>query len=361
MALRPSDLPPGAKVRKQGYVATSSVAEYDRAFAERTARIGAKPLLGLENDLTLEGSALEARSVFAQLRLALGNKASRQRLVDQLKKALGVVADSVRASAPFGFGAGQESVGLTITIDSFLGTLQAELVFFRVDRVVSALVVAGFPDVRLTRADLTRLARPVSARIFAGLTPRLSAPPAIAGTPTAGQTLSASGGTWTNGPVSLAYQWQRCDMSGANCVAIAGAAAATYVLLDDDVGATVRVQVTATGPVGSATAVTTPTGVVAALAGPPVNVVLPTISGTATQGQALTATTGTWVGRPTTFTYQWQRCDAGGASCVAIDGTTQASYTVAAADAGATLRVTVAATNASGSTPAVSNQTGVVP
>jgi hypothetical protein len=41
---------------------------------------------------------------------------------------------------------------------------------------------------------------------------------------------------------------------------------------------------------------------------PPVNTVAPAVSGTATVGQTLSSTTGTWTGLPTpTFTYQWQR------------------------------------------------------
>ena len=94
----------------------------------------------------------------------------------------------------------------------------------------------------------------------------------------------------------------------------------------------------------------------------PVNTALPTITGTATEGQILTATDGTWTNTPTGFIRTWQKCDAAGANCVAIPGATASTYTVATTDAGSTLRFSVAATNASGtsSTPAVSAQTAVV-
>ncbi len=59
---------------------------------------------------------------------------------------------------------------------------------------------------------------------------------------------------------------------------------------------------------------------------------LPAISGTATQGQALSATNGTWSNNPTGFAYQWRRCDAGGASCADIAGATNSTYTLVAAD-----------------------------
>ncbi len=70
-----------------------------------------------------------------------------------------------------------------------------------------------------------------------------------------GQTLTASPGTWTGNPVpTYTYQWQRCDTAGANCVNIASATAQTYQPVAADVGATVRVNVTATNSAGTSTA-----------------------------------------------------------------------------------------------------------
>jgi hypothetical protein len=81
------------------------------------------------------------------------------------------------------------------------------------------------------------------------------APPAIAGTAMEGQTLSASEGTWGGSfPVAYAFEWQRCDATGAGCVDAAGATGVSYVLTSGDVGATFRVIVTATDPGGAATA-----------------------------------------------------------------------------------------------------------
>ncbi len=77
-------------------------------------------------------------------------------------------------------------------------------------------------------------------------------------------------------------------------------------------------------------------------AAPPVNTVLPVISGTARDTQTLSATTGTWTGTPTiTYTYQWQRCDASGAACQPIVGATASTYVLTSADVGGTTRVVV--------------------
>src|SRR5450759_3550730 len=99
---------------------------------------------------------------------------------------------------------------------------------------------------------------------------------------------------------------------------------------------------------------TTPTG------SKPTNTALPVVSGTATQGQTLSTTDGSWDNAPTGYSDQWQRCNASGGSCSNIGGATASTYTLVYADAGGTVRVLIIATNASGSTEATSNATGVV-
>ena len=92
----------------------------------------------------------------------------------------------------------------------------------------------------------------------------------------------------------------------------------------------------------------------------PSNTGLPAISGDATVGQTLATTDGQWTGSPTSFAYQWQRCDSGGVSCTAILGASAASYQLTPDDAGSTLRAVVTATNDAGSADATSDATAVV-
>src|SRR5437868_13008027 len=94
-----------------------------------------------------------------------------------------------------------------------------------------------------------------------------------------------------------------------------------------------------------------------AAAAPPANTVPPSISGTPTVGQTLTASDGAWSNSPTSFAYQWLRCNGGGNSCVSVANGTQKTYTLVGADAGLTMRVRVTASNADGSTSAESGQT----
>ncbi len=194
--------------------------------------------------------------------------------------------------------------------------------------------------------------------------PTNTAPPAIGGTTTEGHTLSATTGTWTENPASYTYQWQDCNESGAACASIEGATAPTHMLVATDVGHALRVTVTASNAGGSAQASSLATATVAAEPPPPpsapTNTAPPTIGGTTTEGQTLTATTGTWTGGPTSYTYQWEDCNSSGAACTSIEGALAATYVLGAGDVNGTLRVAVTATNAGGSTQASSMQSAIV-
>ena len=179
--------------------------------------------------------------------------------------------------------------------------------------------------------------------------------PAISGSSVEGQSLTASDGSWSGSPTSFSYQWEDCNSAGSSCVAISGAGSSGYTLTGADVGHTVRVQVTATNAGGSTAASSAQTGLVQVL--PPANSSLPAISGTATEGQSLKASNGSWSGSPTSFSYQWQDCDSSGASCSAISGATGLSYTLTETDAGHTIRVQVGAINSGGAGSATSAQT----
>ena len=98
----------------------------------------------------------------------------------------------------------------------------------------------------------------------------------------------------------------------------------------------------------------------AAIAAAPVNTAPPTITGTTQVGQTLTAGNGTWTNSPTSFAYQWLRCNAGGNACANVANGTQRTYTLVGADAARTIRVRVTATNADGSASAQSDQTAVI-
>jgi len=201
-----------------------------------------------------------------------------------------------------------------------------------------------------------------ASRAATAAAPTNTSPPTISGTPTVGQTLTAENGTWSNAPTSFTYQWSRCNGGGNKCANVANGTQKTYTLVGADAGHTMRVTVTATNADGSGTAQSAPTATVASgtSSAAPKNTSPPTISGTAKVGQILTVDPGTWSGNPTSYTYQWQRCDADVTTCSNIPGATGKTRIVVIADLGFRLRVRVVAHNAKGTGTATSAPTAIV-
>jgi len=75
------------------------------------------------------------------------------------------------------------------------------------------------------------------------------------------------------------------------------------------------------------------------------NLTPPTITGAPQAGQTLTADPGQWAGAPSSFAYQWSRCDGAGANCTAIPGAVSQTYVLGTAESGARVTVVVTAAN----------------
>jgi hypothetical protein len=190
-------------------------------------------------------------------------------------------------------------------------------------------------------------------------TPTVSntAVPSITGSTTAGSVLTAAPGGWSPADATVSLQWLR----GATVVGTG----ATYTSTTADVGTTLRVRATATksgwtsatadsaafGPVVAATVPDPPDDVTPPAVTAPVNTALPTVAGTSRVGSTLTASTGTWSGEPTGYSYQWTRNGA------PIAGATSSKLLLGPADAGRTIGVVVTATNTGGTTTASSATT----
>ncbi len=163
----------------------------------------------------------------------------------------------------------------------------------------------------------------------------------IAGTATQGETLTVDTTAIADpdGPASLTfgYQWKR---GGTD---IPGATGATYTLTQADVGAAIAVTVSWTDDGGMDESLTSAaTAAVANVNDTPTGAV--TITGTATQGETLTAVTDTIADADGlgTFSYQWKR------DGTAIPGATGSTYVLAQADVGAAITVTVSWTDDGG-------------
>lgn len=190
-----------------------------------------------------------------------------------------------------------------------------------------------------------------------GTAPANTVLPAITGTPTSGQTLSVTDGTWTgDAPITYAYQWK------ADGSAISGATGSTYKLTDSEVGAAITCTMTATNAAGSASATSAATDAVTA-ATPSLSVTLADTSHVA--NQASPTFTGLNAGEEAAdrllfafLTYNgggsttaYSGCTIGGVSATQITAINSAgrgcSLYVAAVPTGATVDVNVTFTNPS--------------
>lgn len=208
--------------------------------------------------------------------------------------------------------------------------------------------------------NLTGVSVEGGATVTRAPAPANTTPPAISGSPEEGHTLTASGGSWSGAePISLSYQWQRCNSTGEKCGNISGATGSTYVVSSGDGGSTVRVTVIATNASGFALASSAASATVAASA--PSNTASPSITGTAQDGETLTADKGTWSGSsPISYTYQWESCNPSGEECAAIEEASSPEYDLTEGDIGSTLRVIVTAINIGGSAEATSSASTVI-
>jgi hypothetical protein len=180
--------------------------------------------------------------------------------------------------------------------------------------------------------------------------PRNTVAPAVSGSAVQGSQLTATAGTWTgSGTVRYAYQWYRCDATGAHCSSIHGATVASYKLVTQDVSHTMGLTVNATDSAGKTSAYASLIGPVVAAGSSLIATAQPTITGTGATGKPVSVSTGTWSPAATAYSYAWQRCNANGRICAPIAGATLATYTVVAADSGHQLLAIVQATSGSNS------------
>ncbi len=96
----------------------------------------------------------------------------------------------------------------------------------------------------LTSAVIAKAGSPVNTSL-----------PRISGTPSVGQRLQASTGTWTGLSTSgFGYQWTRCNANGSACAGVSGATGQSYGVGKADLGMAIRVNVMATNSTGSTSA-----------------------------------------------------------------------------------------------------------
>ena len=93
--------------------------------------------------------------------------------------------------------------------------------------------------------------------------PANTVPPTISGSAVKGAPLQGSPGAWKGFPLpTFTLQWRRCNARGGSCVDVAGATADRYTPVAADAGKTIRLRVSGTSSLGSATGDSRQTAVV---------------------------------------------------------------------------------------------------
>jgi DNA-binding cell septation regulator SpoVG len=142
----------------------------------------------------------------------------------------------------------------------------------------------------------------------------------------------------------VSFQWLACDSGDSNCDPVPGATGQNYKLTDADadVGKRFCVKVTGTNAGGGVTVDCS--GVTNEIFPETATQLTPAkLTGSAYVGDTLVSDVGTWKYPGTTWTRQWEQCDADGTGCSTISGAKSATYVIKADDLGHKLRVRIGA------------------
>ena len=186
--------------------------------------------------------------------------------------------------------------------------------------------------------------------------PAVNAPatgaPTISGTAQVGGTLTAStaGIADANGLTNASFAYQWVSVRDGAATDIAGATGASYTLVAADAGAAFKVRVSFTDDAGNAETLVSAATAPGASRPNQAATGAPTVAGTTRVGDTLAASTAGIADADgltnASFAYQWVAVRNGADTDIA--GATGASYTLAAADAGAAIKVRVSFTDDAG-------------
>ena len=224
VALSPTDVGGGARTVRQGALRSRGYqAAYERELEFRNGTVGRSVLLYLTSTVELARVPATTKAEIATVRSRLGTREGRVEMVRSIEAELRqTLGDSLEAAAMGTvrnpkIGGGAVVVPIAVTTKG--GRLQLVLTYLRVDRILVTTSVAGNP---VTRADLDRLLAVTAKKAVAQLGPLNVSLPTIAGRGAGRTLLTASSGSWRNGPTAYAYRWSRCDPSGAGCARLHG-------------------------------------------------------------------------------------------------------------------------------------------
>jgi hypothetical protein len=250
LTLQVADLP-GAQLTAQGPVHEKNyVAAYQRTFIYKTPS-GASGIRYVQSETMVAATVARAATALVQIRTAFASKAGRAGFVAAVAKSLQVKQSAVRLASVRLPRVGDHAAELPLRVQMKNGRIYESVLYMQLERAVSAFVISGIRPI--AAADSRRLAAAVVKHLDVALTPVGYQLPEVTGIPQVGEVLTTDTGTWST-TASFTYQWQRCDETPDNCMAIPGATSRTYTIDPTEVNFLLRVEVTATNRFGSAVA-----------------------------------------------------------------------------------------------------------
>ncbi len=248
MTVQASDVP-GASQVSAGPDSQAGYEAYQRTFVYARAS-GSARIVYVRSEVLLGSTLEQAVLDFGGAMRTFQAKSGRNALASALASTAHVKTKAVVVGKLKTPKLGDHAFEVPLSVKGKTSRVYGTLLYLQLDRTIVIEIVDGL---RPVGAASERLVRRSVSHISTALRPLSLTPPTITGTAQQGQTLTAVPGTW-NVPATDAYQWQRCDATGANCVDISGAASSTYAVSAGDAGATLRVVDTGTARFGTVAA-----------------------------------------------------------------------------------------------------------
>lgn len=260
MVLAPDDVPGATVVSQRAEPVTLGTAGGYNRLLKFSSPYGASQISEYDSSILIAQSPDTAQLTLELLGSLMTSKSGASLLQGVGGSAKGLTLSKPK-SRKLALGDGATEIDFTVHRTKPNRTYYLDVLMFRVDRVLHVGESVAAKSTTLSQ-DAVALANLVLGHVKTALAPVATVAPAIAGTAVQGQMLVTLGGTWSGTPTGLAFQWQHCDATGANCTDIAGATAFTYNVTASDVGMAIRVTVTATNAFGSTIASSAATTVV---------------------------------------------------------------------------------------------------
>lgn len=263
MTLQAADFPGSHSAGKAVNTGTPTIQGFEREI-RFNAPVGASKYRIVDSIAILTSDVATATKAYAIIGHRYSSKAYRQKLIHEflpIPKGMPASLISAKLIKPRGLGVPDSSMEIGFVVKMGPAHLDLSIGLLRLDSVIVENVAIG-SGATIVPDDARNFATLAASHIGAQLVPTSLALPTVTGTAVQGQTLTVAPNAWSGSAATLAYQWQRCDSSGANCVDVPGATAATYAVTSADVGTTLRANVIATNRFGTATASSAVTAVV---------------------------------------------------------------------------------------------------